>query len=579
MHKLVIGIAAKNEEYSIYECLESVEKALLSYNKNSQILVCLNNCTDNTEEEVMRFASSSKIEVTVLHATGSLISAQRTIFYATNTRPVVFIDADSRINAKTLRNLVEGLRKPVVLTYAKSVSRVSNDSQRLVTKVFIIYETGKLLTKRYYFHGRVFATNEWTFPTELEILERAYNTNSFHLLKYGKGLLLDDVFLSAYLLNKYGDKAIKEIKTSEVEHKPIKKWRDWWRTYRRIRIEMIKIETWFSEYNSLRPKLYRRTNWSAWRNASISEKSLWIIYLLFKELSNISIRSEILFAKFTRYRPSNQWQVAESTKLVSDDRKIIMFDIDGTLIHKTDIYYLYPQVKNKIKKLIEKGMTIGIATNRSFEGAKEAYISLEMNGPLLAEGGGRIFLNQDGNFNEMKIRRKADIYSLLEDKLNKYVKLKGARHSLHMKSNLKTISSEHIDIHVSKNRVSSASIYIYKNGIQDNTTTIDINRFLNATLPEFGVASALGFEKGKLHVHFLDVSKNSALTYLKNKLYKNYVLYMIGDSETTKSNGGIFYLGVNHADEAYQKVCSYVTPHPDKNGLMDLINFAEVRET
>ncbi len=579
MCKFVIGIAAKNEEYSIYECLESVENALLSYNKNSQILVCLNNCIDNTEEEVIRFASSSKIEVTVLHATGSLISAQGTIFYATNIRPVVFIDADSRISAETLRNLVEGLRKPVVLTYAKSISRGTNGSQHLVTKVFELYQTGKLLTKRYYFHGRVFATNEWTFPNELEILERAYNSNSFHLLKYGKGLLLDDVFLSAYLLNKYGDKAIKEIKTSEVEHKPIKKWMDWWRTYRRIRIEKIKIETWFSEYNLLRPKLYRRTNWKAWRKASISEKYHWILYLLFKEFSDISIRSEILFAKFTRYRPSNQWQVAKSTKLVTDDRKIIIFDIDGTLIHKTDIYYLDPQVKNKIKKLIERGMTIGIATNRSFEGAKEVYIGLEMNGPLLAEGGGLIFLNQDGKFKEMKIRRKADIYSLLEDKLNKYVRLKGAKYSLHMNSNLKIISSEGIEIHVSKNRISSASIYIYKNGLRDSATTIDINRFLNATLPEFGVASALGFEKGKLHVNFLDVSKNSALTYLKNKLYKNYVLYMIGDSETTKSNGGIFYLGVNHADKAYQKVCSYVTAHPDKNGLMDLINFAEVHKT
>lgn len=578
MYQLVIGIAAKNEENCIFECLESVEKALLAYNQSSQILVCLNNCTDNTEEEVIRFASSSVIEVLVLHSTGSLISAQRTIFYATKVRPIVFLDADSRITAKTLRSLIEGLKMPVVLTYAKSVNRTSNNHLTLVTKVFNLYQTGKFLTKRYYFHGRVFATYEWNFPTELEILERAYNTNSFHLLKYGKGLLLDDVFLSAYLLNKYGDSAIKEIKTAKVEHRPIKKWRDWWRTYRRIRIEMIKIETWFSEYSSLKPKLYRKTNWKVWNKANISEKILWLIYLLFKLVSNLSVRSEIMLAKFTRYRPSNQWKVAESTKLVSDDRKIIMFDIDGTLINKTDIYYLDPQVKTKIKKMIGKGMTIGIATNRSFEGAKEVYDSLEMNGPLLAEGGGRIFLKNRGVFKEIKIRRKADIYSLISEKLEKYVNLKEGNYSLKINSDLKAISKNCVEIHVSKHRVNSASIYVYKNGIQDNEIAVDINRYLNSVLPEFGVASALGFGSGKLHVSFLDVSKNSALTYLKNKFYKNYILYMIGDSEITRSNDAIFYLGVNHADEAYRKVCSYVTPHPDKHGLLDLINFAEIRE-
>jgi len=577
MSQLVIGIAAKNEENSIFECLESVEKAALSYNKNAQILVCLNNCTDGTEEEVIRFASSSVIEVIVLHSIGSLISAQRTIFEATDTRPVVFIDADTRISSITLRSLVEGLNKPVVLTYARSVSRSSFGRRPLVTRVFEIYQSGKFLTKRYYFHGRVFATNVWNFPTESEILERAYNTNSFHLLKYGKGLLLDDVFLSAYLLNEYGDRAIKEVKGSVVEHKPIRRWIDWVRTQRRIKIEMIKVETWYKEYKSLRPKLYRKTNWRVWIGASFSEKILWITYLLFRSFSNILVRSEMMLAKLTRYRPSNQWQVAESTKLVSDDRKIIMLDIDGTLVNNDDIFYLDSQVKRKVDRLIEKGAIIGIATNRSYEGAMEAYASLSLNGPLLAEGGGRIFLNEIGDFKEIKIQRLTDVHQLLKDKLGRYIDLKSTGYYLNTNSDLRSISSEGVEVHISRNRVNSASVYVFKNGLRDKITAVEINKYLGSTLPEFGITSALGFEIGKLHIHFLDVSKNSALMYLKNRFYKSYSLFMIGDAETTKPNDGIFYLGVNHSDKAYSKVCSYVTPYTDKSGLLDLINFAEIR--
>lgn len=92
--KISVAIPAHNEEPYIAHCLESLARQDLS--EELEIVVCLNVCTDRTEEIVRDFAKSSPWPVTIVSEARKGVSwARQTACLATSGKIIASADADA----------------------------------------------------------------------------------------------------------------------------------------------------------------------------------------------------------------------------------------------------------------------------------------------------------------------------------------------------------------------------------------------------------------------------------------------------------------------------------------------------
>lgn len=323
-YDVIIGLPARNEERGIYNALKSIVGAVAFLRgQKYAIIVCTNGCTDNTEKLVFDFIKKHpKANCYLIKSRPGLVEAQRQIVRQYSSDIFVFPDADGKIDKNAIKLLLEEFRKnsKLVVCYAKTLSLRENDRSNfsLPRKMGLLYASQRFLIPRKYFHGRLFATKDWYMPENKEILKRAHNNKSSSLLiKYCRNKIMlsaDDVFMSSYIMNKYGTGAIKQVDKAHCYSWPVASFSDWFYVYRRRNIEMEKMKRWFPEFNYLWSYLNRRTNWSKWLSAGFVDKTVWLIFLLMKTIFFCYLRMEFLLLKVGFYDPQEQWHVATSTK-------------------------------------------------------------------------------------------------------------------------------------------------------------------------------------------------------------------------------------------------------------------------
>lgn len=551
MDSVVIGIAAKNEEASIYSCLESVNENISQLPKNTrvEIVVCLNNCTDCTEAEVIRFKRNHGCSVTIVRSTGNLISAQRQIYKLAKGTRMVFVDADLVLEKNTVKLLLRTLEdSKVVLSYAES--KLMTRPKKLVEKVYFLYSNQLFLTPRYYFHGRCFATKVWDFPSKSHI--NKISKKSPYLLKYGNGLVADDVYLSAHILNAYGPLSIKSVPGAFVRINSIRSWKDWWLTYRRTTIEVKKITAWFTEFKDIEKYLYRKVDWKAWRRGSPSQQLYWVLYLLLKTSADIVIGLEMLAVRFLGYTPPRQWIPAATTKQVPL-RKLILVDIDGTIVENGVHLYQDSGIKSLVADAMDQGSSVGILTHRSYNSSLKIYEQLRLNGPLLVEGG-------------------ADAYVEHDKKLNK-VQLYDAASPLPAIQRAMKIYTRDLNVKISTHRHYSAVIEAY-----DNSKAKDmkiLKKYLRGQLARYGLK--VEADEGnvfKLHVFYKKISKSFSAQTIQKRYYPGHTVTIVGDNESNRRVRGMRFLGTHNANQTYKKICDHVSSHSGVKGLYELLEVA-----
>ncbi len=321
-NKITLGIAARNEEKTIVANLESIFRAIKFTSRNNiTLVVCLNGCTDNTSKILQGFSKKNqKNYFHIISSEEGLVTAQRKIIKEFPADIYIFSDADDIISENSVESLISTLEdnEDLVATYARTEPLVVQGKNNLCNKIAYLYDTQKMLTKRYYLHGRLFALKDWFIPTENEILQRsAFGVIQKKLMLYslsGSPLLVDDIFLSSYLLDKYGVESIKQIDDALCYSWPTSSFSDWYRVYRRRNIEMEKMYKWFPEFNYLKPYLNRKTSWTNWFHESLSNKSLWVCFLFMRLVFFLRLNLEFFLVFFTNYKPPIQWQSTGSTK-------------------------------------------------------------------------------------------------------------------------------------------------------------------------------------------------------------------------------------------------------------------------
>lgn len=319
---IIVGLPVRNEEKSLYNNLKSIRNAILTSNEmDIRLIICINGCTDSSEVIAKKFKKNyPDIGCEIIKSNEGVVNAQRKIVKFYKADAYVFSDSDSIIDKHSIKLLLQALRLDpnLFVAYAKTKSLYDQKNKSFFYKIGILYDSQKLLTKRYYFHGRLFATKEWFMPADTDVLKRAkYNKKNSVLLKYYKnGILLaaDDILMSSYFMHKYGLKSIKQIDDAVCYSWSVGSLKDWFNTYRRRNIEMEKMYRWFPEYNYLKPYLNRRTDWKKWLGAKIGDKILWTIFFLMRGAFVILFSSELFLINLYFYQPRKQWHITTTTK-------------------------------------------------------------------------------------------------------------------------------------------------------------------------------------------------------------------------------------------------------------------------
>lgn len=574
--KIVLGIPAKNEEKTIQRCLDSVVRASIHSKLDITIVVCANQCVDGTIKIVKEYIHKAKhkIELIVLDE-GNLIEAQRIIVSKYLADIYVFVDADVVIEKNSISELIFAMDKGTYVAYAETRVVPKTSKENLVSSIYRLYSSGELLTKRFYFHGRFFATREWLIPISHEIADR-YNLNPT-LAKFG-GLIVDDIYLSACILKEHGPKSILEVKSAVVYSSPIDNFGDWWKTYRRTQIEVKKVLDWFPEIQTVKRYLYRQTDWQKWIKTSISKKTLWLIYLFMKRIFQMFLACELLLLKVPQVTPAEQWLKPTSTKKdLGLDEVLMLIDIDGTLIVDNTKLYKDEGIVNKVRELISRGTIIGLNTARDTEGARVVYDELQLNGPIIVEQGSLVYLPTQSGFKEFVpegIQTNYDFFDLVSKSVESIIK--GRIKFRYTKKDKLEEKSNDLLIAISDHRKFSSSIYCYLGGKPNKRWTKYLYGGLTKLLNTKGVAVDKLISDGKLHVYLQNTNKISAASIVWNKYYKGKTMYIVGDDESSEYSDKIkdmVLLGVNNSKSTYKSVCNYVAKSSGADGLYELFNY------
>jgi hypothetical protein len=285
------------------------------------IAVCINGCSDDTEERVCNFREKfPDVKTDIIYSKEGLVNAQREIVKRYPANIYVFPDGDNTIEKRSIKNLLAVLEKEkgVIVAYAKTTPFLHEEHPSIFGKMGYLYDSQMMLEKRKYFHGRLFAIRDWYMPEDEAIAERAKQKPAGkYLLKYTKkGIFLyaDDVFMSNYIIRKYGLEAIRQVEDAESFSFAVGSFSDWWNVYRRTVIELEKIRKWFPEYDDLLLYKPRKTDWKKWRAAPPWERMLWLVFIMMRVFLIRAARVELLLARFSWFHPDDQWRVTISTK-------------------------------------------------------------------------------------------------------------------------------------------------------------------------------------------------------------------------------------------------------------------------
>lgn len=315
MHAFNVGLCARDEECeTIFQALLSVRNALkFTGSRYAEVVVCLNGSYDKTLAEVNRFKeaySDSNVQVIFNNAAG-VVPAERKIVSEFPAAVHIFLDADSTVKNDAFQVLLEELKNDEELYVVYGTTKpLGHGKKSYLENISILYSSQKFLTRRYYFHGRLFAIRDWQFPEHYR-----HNGKNYLLEQYGYFLSLDDVYLSFYTLDKYGLNSIKEAKNAICYAWPISSFADWYKVYRRTNIELFKIKTLCSQFRYLIKITKRKTYWKAVARAGRREQFTWSLYLILKAVYRFLFVCELVLTRFgISNLMSEQWETAWSTK-------------------------------------------------------------------------------------------------------------------------------------------------------------------------------------------------------------------------------------------------------------------------
>ena len=332
--KIIIGVCVKNEESLIIPMLKSLVTScqILPSDIKPYLIICANGCQDQTIPLIKSWQASNLYfpsELYVLEK-GNLVEAQRLIINKSKENEVentIFLDADIIVDKNFMIEMINNsYDKDTIVFYASSIPR-ENSKKNLIAIILNLYDLygENVFSVHKYLHGRAFLikTNYWKIPKTIP------------------AFIADDIYLSFFLLDKYGENSIKNIKTAKVYFYQISNFRDFYHSFRRIQIEIEKCFVFNPDFQNLpKEQINRKFLWKNLLNESFTNILLWLMLLLLRKTSQILYKLESLFSP-----QKEQWIATSTTKnFIKEEKPILILDISIILLNHKRCYNLRNQI-------------------------------------------------------------------------------------------------------------------------------------------------------------------------------------------------------------------------------------------
>ena len=323
-NKLFFAIPVYNEENNLENCIKSLWKDSSSLKYNLKTFICLNGCTDNSEEIAFNLQERYlKLNIEILKSKRGKLNAQEKIIKNINSKEdyIIFLDSDIEIKKGCIKKLISELNKhkkimivgafPIAKTYEgknlwkKIISEILNirskhpswEKSKYDVKEYHPYalfypqhkNTNKIheIQSKIFFHGRMFALRSkliWEKPSKKS------------------GVVGDDTFLSDNTLYKYGNSSIRNRYDAIVYYKPFTSLIYHYRVYKRVYYDLKNLEEYFPKFKKIRKysKLEINKNYLSKQNKKT--KFLFYIYSIIRKIE------KFLFRYSLEKDPAKIWQ-------------------------------------------------------------------------------------------------------------------------------------------------------------------------------------------------------------------------------------------------------------------------------
>ncbi|ACY18162.1 glycosyltransferase [Haliangium ochraceum] len=306
-----LTVCARDEERSIGACLDALlaarDYAEARLPVEIDLLVVLDQCRDRTEAEVRRRG------VACAHSRGGKVEAQRR--GARSGRFQIFCDADVAVSPEALHALCAVMLADERVLVAFPPKRPIPPRRRTpLARALHVYNLRRgFSSQRTWFNGKLFAIRDWQVPTRDEVAQRARALPPSRFYDYAAGMRVDDIYLSRRVLAAGGPEALHETATGLVRFRAPETWLGMYRYYRRMRMELERLDALFPEtravharYGVRRPDLLAR--------APRRERCAWHLFRAALLTCRAAYRAERAFYEHLSPRPLQPWPAIPETK-------------------------------------------------------------------------------------------------------------------------------------------------------------------------------------------------------------------------------------------------------------------------
>lgn len=306
-----LTIVARNEARAIGACLDSLlvarEVAEAAQGIRIAPLVIADDCTDDTA------AIARGRGVPVRPSTGGKVEALRA-----GARPgpfQIFSDADVLVTPQTLEALCEVMRDRAEVAVAFPPKRPLPPRRRTpLARACHVYNLRRgFSSQRTWFSGKLFAIRRLELPSRAEVAARARALPEDRFYDYAAGLRVDDVYLSRRVVLEHGVEALVETERGELRFAAPETLRGIYRYYRRMRMELERLDRLFPETATVHATHGRRRP-DLLPTATPRERRAWRVFATAILGCRVLYRAERWAYQHLSPRPCDPWPPIEETK-------------------------------------------------------------------------------------------------------------------------------------------------------------------------------------------------------------------------------------------------------------------------
>lgn len=275
-----VAIVAYNEENTLPACLATLEAACYEASRRYSLLqtfICVNGCTDRTEE-IARSEARQRPELrirVVASEKGMLNGQSRIVDLIENDDPIIFVDADTILDRLAVSSLLDMLasdsRLKIVGGFPTPVAPDPSLWSSLKIDLFNarglhpFAEVAKSDCSEYHRYASDDYQNpeflEWEKSSKIYFHGRYYGVKSRSIFERPVAGLGDDTFLTFHTYRAHGPGVIRMCYRAKCYYRPIDTWRDFWRTYTRIGLDKRTLASHYPGYADYLRKAQTRINW------------------------------------------------------------------------------------------------------------------------------------------------------------------------------------------------------------------------------------------------------------------------------------------------------------------------------